>query len=84
MGRVGGAVELSIQAPQSIGIAIGAAAVGTVYYRGLCLMVAGGVALAALFLATRREQRKQFDVAPDSELVPDPAAASHSESVTPA
>lgn len=71
MGRVGGAVELSIQAPQSIGIAIGAAVVDTVYYRGLCLMVAAGVAVAALFLATRREQRKQF-VGTDSENVPEP------------
>jgi len=74
MGRVGGAVQLSIQAPQSIGIAIGAAVVDTVYYRGLCLMVAAGVALAALFLATRREQRKQFAATPAPEHVPDPAA----------
>jgi MFS family permease len=58
IGRVMGAVDLATQAPQSLGIAAGAALVDLVFYRDLCFTVAAGVAITALLLATRRQQRR--------------------------
>ena len=57
MGRVSGAAGLAMTAPQSLGIAACAAVVGTFFYRSLCFAAAIGVGLAAVYLATRREQR---------------------------
>jgi MFS family permease len=57
MGRVGGAVDLSVQAPQAVGVAVGAAVVDHVFYRDLCFLIAAGVGVMAVYLATRKEQR---------------------------
>ena len=58
IGRIMGAVDLAIQAPQSLGIAFGAAVVDVVFYRYLCYMIAVGVMFTAIYLATRPEQRQ--------------------------
>lgn len=57
IGRVMGTVDLATQAPQSLGIAVGAALVDFVFYRDLCFIVAVGIAITAVYLATRKEQR---------------------------
>jgi MFS family permease len=60
MGRVMGALNLAMEGPQSLGIASGAALVDIVFYRDLCYIAAAGVAIAAVYLATRKEQRQRI------------------------
>ncbi|MBS2532127.1 MFS transporter [Catenulispora sp. NF23] len=57
MGRVMGAAELALAAPQSIGIAVAAALIGDVPYRALCFLAAAIIIGATAYLATRAEQR---------------------------
>ena len=57
MGRVGGAADPATQAPQALGILTGAGLVTAVYYRQICYLSAGILALLALYLANRPEQR---------------------------
>jgi MFS family permease len=54
MGRVRGAADLATQAPQTLGIAIGAALVRVVFYQNLCVAIAIVIALAAIYLGTRK------------------------------
>ncbi|MFJ1643385.1 MULTISPECIES: MFS transporter [unclassified Streptomyces] len=58
MGRVMGAAELALAAPQSIGIGLAAMLVDFVHYRYLCIAAAVAIAAGAVYLGTRAEQRK--------------------------
>ncbi|WP_329586253.1 MFS transporter [Kitasatospora sp. NBC_01250] len=58
LGRVVGADNFLVVGGQSLGIATGAALVSALYYRDLCYVAAGVLALATLYLATRPEQRQ--------------------------
>jgi MFS family permease len=58
MGRVSGANDFLITGGQSLGIGVGAALISVLYYRDLAYIAAGVVAVAAVYLATRREQRQ--------------------------
>ncbi|QMU77566.1 MFS transporter [Streptacidiphilus sp. PB12-B1b] len=57
MGRVSGADNFLVTGGQSVGIATGAGLISFVYYRDLCYLVAGVLALTAGYLLTRRAQR---------------------------
>jgi MFS family permease len=57
-GRVYAAAETLITTPQTISIALGAALITVTGYRTLLLAMAGTIALAALYLLTRPEQRR--------------------------
>ncbi|MEY9860785.1 MFS family permease [Catenulispora sp. GAS73] len=84
MGRVGGVVDLSITAPQSVGIAVGAAVIDHVDYRDLCFMVAVGVGAAAIYLTTRKEQRRASEPVPSTTAEERDGAEPGKESGVPA
>jgi MFS family permease len=58
MGRVSGVDNLIVTGLQVIGISAGAALISVVYYRDLCYFVAATMAVSALYIFTRKEQRK--------------------------
>ncbi len=58
MGRVSGVDNLLVSGLQVVGISTGAALIGVVYYRDLCYLVAGTLAVSAAYIFTRRAQRK--------------------------
>jgi MFS family permease len=58
MGRVSGVDNLIVTGLQVIGIAVGAALIGAVFYRDLCYFVAITMAACALYVFTRKAQRK--------------------------
>jgi MFS family permease len=64
LGRVRGAADIGVTGPQTGGIAIGAALIAAVPYQVLCYIAASVIGLAALYLGTRKEQRRT----PVSEL----------------
>src|ERR1700733_3858536 len=57
-GRVYAAVETLITTPQTISIALGAALITVTGYQTLLLAMAATIALAAVYLLTRPEQRR--------------------------
>jgi MFS family permease len=65
MGRVMGADNFLVTSGQALGIGAGAAMISIVFYRDLCYFVAAVFLLAALFLATRPEQRALALAVPD-------------------
>jgi MFS family permease len=58
MGRVSGVDNLIVTGLQVLGIGAGAALISVVFYRDLCYFVAATMGLSALFIFTRRAQRK--------------------------
>ena len=58
MGRVSGVDNLIVNGLQVVGISTGAALIGVVYYRDLCYLVAGTLAVSAAYIFTRRAQRR--------------------------
>jgi MFS family permease len=58
MGRVSGVDNLIVTGLQVLGIGAGAALISVVFYRDLCYLVAATMGLSALFIFTRRAQRK--------------------------
>lgn len=58
MGRVSGVDNLIVTGLQVAGIAVGAALIGVVFYRDLCYFVAITMAVCALYILTRKAQRK--------------------------
>ena len=58
MGRVSGVDNLIVTGVQVVGIACGAALINVVFYRDLCCLVAVLTGLSALFIFTRKDQRK--------------------------
>jgi len=58
MGRVSGVDNLIVGGLQVLGIAAGAALISVVFYRDLCYLVAAVTGLSALYIFTRKEQRK--------------------------
>jgi MFS family permease len=71
-GRVYAAVEFLITTPQTISIALGAALITVAGYRTLLLAMAVVIALAAVYLLTRPEQRRRS--APAQPRLPAAAA----------
>ena len=83
MGRVSGVDNLIVTGLQVLGIGAGAALISVVFYRDLCYFVAVTMGLSALFIFTRKTQRKSnlpqqpdaptptLDAAPDTS--PDPS-----------
>lgn len=57
MGRVSGAESLVVNGLQVIGISTGAALISAVFYRDLCYLVAGILALSAAYIFSRKAQR---------------------------
>ena len=58
MGRVSGVDNLIVTGLQVTGIGVGAALISVVFYRDLCYFVAATMGLSALYIFTRRAQRK--------------------------
>jgi MFS family permease len=58
MGRVSGVDNLIVTGLQVLGISAGAALIGVVFYRDLCYFVAVTMGVSALFIFTRKAQRK--------------------------
>ena len=58
MGRVSGVDSLIVNGLQVIGISTGAALISTVYYRDLCYLVTAILAVSAVYIFTRRAQRR--------------------------
>ncbi|MFI6494551.1 MFS transporter [Streptomyces sp. NPDC050564] len=58
MGRVAGVDNFLVGGGQVLGIATGAALISVLYYRNLCYLAAGVLALAAIYLISRPEQRQ--------------------------
>ena len=85
MGRVSGIDNLIVNGLQVVGISTGAAVIGVVYYRDLCYLVSGTLALSAAFIFTRKAQRKSNLPSNDAGPAPDaePAAASAEAPATP-
>ena len=75
IGRVSGANEFLITGGQSLGIAVGAALISVLYYRDLAYIAAAVVALAAVYLVTRREQRQSPPETDVATFAPAPAQA---------
>jgi MFS family permease len=83
MGRVSGIDNLIVNGLQVVGISTGAAVIGVVYYRDLCYLVSGTLALSAAFIFTRKAQRKSNLPSNDagaasgaaSDTEPEPASA---------
>ena len=70
-GRTFSAVDVVISTPQSLSIALGAALAAAVDFRILVAAMTVGILLAAAWLGTRPEQRRQLSTPPD----PGPALA---------
>jgi MFS family permease len=58
MGRVSGVDNLIVTGLQVLGISAGAALIGVVFYRDLCYFVAVMMGASALYIFTRKAQRK--------------------------
>jgi len=58
MGRVSGVNNLIVTGLQVLGIGTGAALISVVFYRDLCYFVAATMGLSALFIFTRKNQRR--------------------------
>jgi hypothetical protein len=58
MGRVDAAFTMAYTVPQTVAIAAGAGLVAVLDYRILLLVIAGLMALATVYVGTRREQRR--------------------------
>ena len=58
MGRVSGVDNLIVGGLQTIGIGAGAALIGAVFYRDLCYFVAATMGISALYIFTRKAQRR--------------------------
>lgn len=58
MGRVSGVDNLIVTGLQVVGIGVGAALIGAVFYRDLCYFTAATMAVCSLYIFTRRAQRK--------------------------
>jgi MFS family permease len=58
MGRVSGVDNLIVGGLQTIGIGAGAALIGAVFYRDLCYFVAITMGVSALYIFTRKAQRR--------------------------
>jgi MFS family permease len=58
MGRVSGVDNLIVGGLQTIGIGAGAALIGAVFYRDLCYFVAITMGISALYIFTRKAQRR--------------------------
>ena len=58
MGRVSGVDNLIVTGLQVLGIGVGAALISVVFYRDLCYFVAATMGLSALYIFTRKDQRK--------------------------
>lgn len=59
MGRVRGAADVAVTGPQTAGIAVGAGLVAVAPYWLLCYLGAALLAVTALYLGTRRAQRRE-------------------------
>lgn len=70
MGRTDAAFTIGYAVPQTVAIALGAGLIAVLNYRILLLVIASLMTLAAAYLATRREQRRE---APSP--MPEPAPA---------
>ena len=66
MGRTDAAFTVGYAVPQTIAIAAGAGLIAVLNYRILLLAIAGLMALGAVYLATRREQRRAAAVMPQA------------------
>jgi predicted MFS family arabinose efflux permease len=73
MGRVSGVDNLIVTGLQVLGIGTGAVLISVVFYRDLCYFVAATMGLSALYIFTRRAQRKSN--LPQQPDVPDPDPA---------
>jgi MFS family permease len=58
MGRVSGVDNLIVGGLQTIGIGAGAALISAVFYRDLCYFVAATMGVSALYIFTRKAQRR--------------------------
>lgn len=58
MGRVSGIDNLMVSGLQVVGISTGAALISVVFYRDLCYLVSGTLAVSAAYIFTRKAQRK--------------------------
>jgi MFS family permease len=90
MGRVGGVDNLIVSGLQVLGIGAGAALISAVFYRDLCYLVAGTMIVSALYIFTRKAQRKsnlpQPTATPDAATLPaaaDPDAAEAADAPAP-
>jgi MFS family permease len=66
MGRTDAAFTVGYAVPQTIAIAAGAGLIAVLNYRILLLAIAGLMALGAVYLATRREQRRAAAAMPQA------------------
>jgi Na+/melibiose symporter-like transporter len=74
LGRTSSAVDVLINGPQSLSIAVGAALIAVVDFRALVAVMTVGILLAAAWLGTRPEQRR-VQPAPAPAAEPQPQAA---------
>jgi MFS family permease len=78
-GRTFSAVDVVISTPQSLSIALGAALAAAVDFRILVAAMTVGILLAAAWLGTRPEQRRQLSAGPDrGPALAEPAMATAS------
>ena len=73
MGRVSGVDNLIVTGLQVLGIGTGAVLISVVFYRDLCYFVAATMGLSALYIFTRRAQRRSN--LPQQPDIPDPDPA---------
>jgi MFS family permease len=79
LGRVSGAFDLVLTLPQVTSIGVGAALIAIVGYRDLLFVIAAVMALAAIYLGTRRDERIE-PAEPEAEA--DPLAGPEPHPVT--
>ena len=82
MGRVSGVDNLIVTGLQVAGIAVGAALIGVVFYRDLCYFVAITMAVCALYIFTRKAQRKANLPRPRAGAAVAPAEGEIAEATT--
>jgi len=75
MGRVSGVDNLIVTGLQVLGIGVGAALISVVFYRDLCYFVAATMGLSALYILTRKDQRKSNLPKPTGAPASDGAAS---------
>jgi MFS family permease len=75
LGRVSGVDNLIVTGLQVLGISAGAALIGVVFYRDLCYFVAATMGASALYIFTRKAQRKSNLPATAQSTTADGAAA---------
>jgi MFS family permease len=90
MGRVSGVDNLIVTGLQVVGISVGAALIGAVFYRDLCYFVAATMAVCSCYILTRKAQRKAnlprpmpAEPAPDTAQGDAPALETTSTAVPP-